>query len=151
VKFASNIEVSSYLLTWQDVIETQPVVKILTENPRLDMETEFEITVPVHAGSMIRIDFGDNSKPVTYHISELELSTGSTHTFTISHVYVVVDDSAKIQLFNFQVRQANYMSETSAQVNLSFEIALSDFKLTVSETELIDISDKPILFKISTY
>lgn len=125
---------------------------MLTENPRLDLETDLEVTVPVQAGSLVRIDFGDGSKPLTYHMSHdlpALSNNAATHTFRLSHIYVVRDETAKIQRFDFTVRQANYISETFALLNMSFEVALSDFKLTVSETELAEISDKPILFKLS--
>lgn len=152
VRFASNIEISSYLLTWQDEIQTKPTIKVLTENPRLDLETEVEVTVPVQAGSLVRIDFGDGSKPLTYLMSHdlpAPSNNATTHTFRLSHIYVVRDETAKIQDFDFTVRQANYISETFALLNMSYEVALSDFKLAVSETEFADISDKPIVFKLS--
>ena len=57
-----DINIASFLLTWQDKIEIAPKInKLTTKTLRFDIPYEFELEVAAYIGSMIKIDFGDGT------------------------------------------------------------------------------------------
>ncbi len=150
VRYTEYIQVASYLISWQDRIVSPPQIRVLTENPLLDQPVDFEVTVAVHADSMVRVDFGDSeANTILYQINgEVSGEEEKLHVFTLRHVYTKRDDGLKLQKFSFSVEQANHLSRQIAGVELSFELALSSFELTVSKNKLDEVNQEPVLFKI---
>ena len=94
VRFADNIQISSYLFTLEDEIEVKPVIKVLTEKYHIDIPVEVEVTVPVYIDSMIRVDFGDGKDSLTYQINEDK--PGENYKFKIEHTYNQRNDLKKV-------------------------------------------------------
>ncbi len=149
IRFTEFIQIASYLISWQEKIVQPPKIKILTENLQLDQPVDFEVTVDIYADSMIRIDFGDlDDNIILYQINGDVAEDQRLRVFSLRHVYKNRDDGSKIQKFSFNVQQANYMNLQSANVELTFELALSGFELSTSKNKLDEVNQEPIVFKI---
>lgn len=138
----NNIVIASYLIILEDLIDSVPQIKILSDVLMQNVPTLFEITLKRTSNTILKVDYGDGSLEVYTLTNDNPSDLNTPYSLKLNHTYSSSDSS-----YLMKVSVANHLSRQDSSIPIEFESSLPKFILTV-QSNVTDIT-QAVSFKLS--
>jgi hypothetical protein len=127
----ADTRLAAYVVTMEETLDKEPTINLASSALRLNETIEFVIQAQWSPGSLVLIDYGDNSTPTLFEqLSMLNASAMSSTMLdlNVKHVFV------KEQAYRMSVLIANHISQQRATLNVNIQADLPEFVLDVEQS-----------------